>query len=204
MYRLVRRRSTRVEVLVVVAAYLVYDSSRGLVGGGRAGALAHARSVWSAERALHLDAERWAQAAARHVPGLLSVFGASYMTLHLGATVVTLWWLHRRRDPRPYTTVRTALLIASILGLIGFVLFPTAPPRLAGLGVADTVSKGPVGLNGSLRWLYNPYAAMPSMHMAFAVLVGIAAFRYAGRPMWRPVAIAYPLWVTAEVVATGN
>ena len=204
MYGLVPRRSPQVEALVVVLAYLVYDSSRGLVAGGRGIALAHARTVWSAERTLHLDAERWAQATARHMPGLLAAFGASYMTLHLGATVLALVWLYRRRDARAYATVRTALLVASGLGLIGFVLFPTAPPRLAGLGVADTVSNGPVGLNGSLRWLYNPFAAMPSMHLAFAVLVGAAVFRYARRRAWRGVAVAYPLWVTAEVVATGN
>ncbi|MDQ1376782.1 MAG: hypothetical protein QOE15_955 [Acidimicrobiaceae bacterium] len=66
-------------------------------------------------------------------------------------------WLHRRRSERDYTTRRTSLLLASALGLVGFVFFPTAPPRLATVGIADSVSQAAVNLNStSLRWLYNP------------------------------------------------
>jgi hypothetical protein len=62
--------------------------------------------------------------------------------------------------------VRTALLLASGLALVGFLAFPTAPPRLAALGIADTISGGDVDLNhGLVSSLYNPFAAVPSMHV---------------------------------------
>jgi membrane-associated phospholipid phosphatase len=127
------------------------------------------------------------------------------MGLHLGATVAALLWLHRRRSSEAYVNLRTALLIASVVGLVGFVLFPTAPPRLAVTGVIDSVSHGAVNLNGStLRWLYNPYAAMPSMHIAYATLVGYSLVRWGRRSWVRWLGGLYPSWVAVEVIATGN
>jgi hypothetical protein len=97
------------------------------------------------------------------------------------------------------------LLVASGVGLVGFVLFPTAPPRLAALGIADSVSHGTVNLNAStLHWLYNPYAAMPSMHVAYATLVGYSLARWGRRRWLRWLGGLYPLWVAVEVIATGN
>jgi membrane-associated phospholipid phosphatase len=189
----------------VVALYIVYDSSRGLVGGGRGAAFSHARSVVSWERATSLNLERGVQTLASAVPGLMRLFGWGYMGLHLGATVAALLWLHRRRSSEAYVNLRTALLIASVVGLVGFVLFPTAPPRLAVTGVIDSVSHGAVNLNGStLRWLYNPYAAMPSMHIAYATLVGYSLVRWGRRSWVRWLGGLYPSWVAVEVIATGN
>jgi membrane-associated phospholipid phosphatase len=190
---------------MVVALYIVYDASRGLVGGGRAAAFSHARSVLSWERAASLNLEHAVQRLVSAVPGLMRLFGWGYMGLHLGATVAALVWLHRRRSSDAYTKLRTALLVASLVGLLGFVLFPTAPPRLAVAGVVDSVSQGAVNLNGStLRWLYNPYAAMPSMHIAYATLVGYSLVRWGRRGWVRLVGVIYPLWVAVEVIATGN
>ena len=81
------------------------------------------------------------QDAARAVPGLLGTLGVLYLTLHLTVTGVYLLWLHRRR-PSAFPVVRTALLCASLLALVGFLAFPTAPPRLAALGISDTISHG--------------------------------------------------------------
>jgi membrane-associated phospholipid phosphatase len=189
----------------VVAFYIIYDSSRGLVGGGRSAALSHAQLVMSWERATSMTLERGIQAVVGGVPVLMRLFGWGYMGLHLGATGAALLWLHRRRASEAYVKLRTALLMASGVGLIGFVLFPTAPPRLAVLGVADSVSHGAVNLNASaLRWLYNPYAAMPSMHMAYATLVGYSLARWGRRRWLRWLGGLYPLWVAVEVIATGN
>ena len=79
-------------------------------------------------------------------PGLL---GVSYLTLHLAVTAVVLLWLHRRR-PTAFPFVRTTLLVASALAIVGFLAYPTAPPRLAGIGIADTASSGHVNLNHGL------------------------------------------------------
>lgn len=200
-----RRHSLGIEAAAVVALYVVYDASRGLVGGGRTAAMKHAQMVTSWEQGASVGIEHGVQRLANDIPGLMRLFDWGYMALHLGATVAALWWLHRRRPEPAYALLRTALLLASGLGLAGFVLFPTAPPRLATPDIADTVSRAAVNLNStSLHWLYNPYAAMPSMHVAYATLVGFSVARWGRRRIWRWVGGLYPIWVATEVIATGN
>ncbi|HEX4864554.1 MAG TPA: phosphatase PAP2 family protein [Acidimicrobiales bacterium] len=202
---LARRHSLATEMAVVVAFYLLYDSSRGLVGSGQSAAISHAHMVVSFERDVSLGFERGVQRVAEGVPGLLTVFGWGYMSLHLGATLAALLWLHRRGQERAFATLRTAGLFASGLGLVGFLVFPTAPPRLAIAGVSDAVSHATVNLNSStLHWLYNPYAAMPSMHIGYATLVGYSLARWGLSGRWRWLGALYPAWVAAEVISTGN
>jgi hypothetical protein len=198
------RHTLRVETLLVLGFYGVYESGRGLVAGNRATAVEHARSVASLERALHVFVEAHVQHAARAVPGLVSVLGLAYLTLHLTVTAGLLLWLHRRR-PANFAFVRTTLLVSSVLALVGFMLFPTAPPRLAGLGITDTVSGRHVDLNtGLVSSLYNPFAAVPSLHMGYALVVGGAFLTYARQTIVRAVGAAYPLLVLFMIVATGQ
>lgn len=200
-----RRHSLGIETAVLVALYIVYDASRGLVGGRRTAALAHAQMVASWEQGASVGIERGVQRLAGDIPGLIAAFGWGYMSLHLGATGAALLWLHRRRSEQAYVQLRTALLLASGLGLVGFVLFPTAPPRLAAPGIADTVSSAAVNLNSAtLRWLYNPYAAVPSIHIAYATLVGFSLVRWGQRRSWQWLGALYPIWIGGEVIATGN
>ncbi len=134
---------------------------------------------------------------------MLRTLGVLYLTLHLSVTGVYLLWLHRRR-PAAFPLVRTALLGASLLAL-GFLAFPTAPPRLAALGVADTISQGSVDLNhGLVSGLYTPYAAVPSMHICCAAIVGASLFRHGGRPVLRVLGAIYPALQLFVIVATGN
>jgi hypothetical protein len=159
--------------------------------------------VVSVERWLHIFVESNVQHTARAV-GVLGVFGVLYLTLHLLVTAGYLVWLHRRR-PADFPLVRTTLVLASGLALIGYLVFPTAPPRLAGLGIADTISNGHVDLNkGLISSLYNPFAAVPSMHIGYAVIVGASLFRHGGRPFLRVLGILYPALVLIVIVATGN
>ena len=112
--------------------------------------------------------------------------------------------LHQRR-PAAFPLVRTALLVASGLALVGYLAFPTAPPRLAGIGVVDTVSHAHVDLNtGLVSSLYNPYAAVPSMHIGYALIVAGSVFWYSRRALVRALAPLYPPFVLLVVVATGN
>jgi hypothetical protein len=144
------------------------------------------------------------QHAADALPGLIGVLGTAYLTLHLTVTVAVLLWLHQRR-PAAFAFVRTTLLVASGLALSGFLLFPTAPPRLAGIGIADTVSKGYVSLNhGLVSSLYNPYAALPSMHVGYALVVAASVLRYGRHPLARALGLLYAPAVLLVVVATGN
>src|SRR5512133_125426 len=201
---LAERHPVGVEAALVVGLYAVYETSRGLVAGGPGVALHHAQMIASLERSLHVFVEANVQHAARALPGLIGTLGLLYLTMHLAVTGTYLLWLHRRR-PAAFPLVRTAVLIASGLALIGYVAFPTAPPRLAALGITDTISGDHVDLNhGLLSSLYNPFAAVPSMHVSYAVIVGASLVRHGGRPALRAAGVLYPVLVVLVIVATGN
>jgi hypothetical protein len=198
------RHSLPTELAMVLGVYAVYEATRGLVAGGAHVALRHAQDVVSLERTLHIFVEDSVQHAALAVPGLIGTFDFAYLTLHLSLTAGLLLWLHRRR-PAAYPFVRTTLLLATALAVVGYVLFPTAPPRLSGLGIADTVSGGHVDLNeGLVSSLYNPFAAVPSLHVGYALIVGASLARYAPRLVARLAGLAYPPFVLLVIVATGN
>ncbi len=198
------RHSLGLEAALVVTLYGVYELARGLVVFNTREADRHADQLVALERSLHLFVEGRVQHAADAVPGLAGLLGVSYLTLHLAVTAVVLLWLHRRR-PTAFPFVRTTLLVASALALVGFLASPTAPPRLAGIGIADTVSTGHVNLNhGLVSSLYNPDAAVPSMHVGYALIVATSLLRYGRRRLVRSLAAVYPAFVLLVVVATGN
>jgi PAP2 superfamily len=201
---LVARHSLPAEAAAVLALYGVYELSRAFVAGSAGEARRHALQVVAVERWPHLLVEADVQHAARLVPGLEGVLGIAYLTLHLIVTIGVLLWFHQRR-PAAFPFVRTALLVASGLALAGFLAFPTAPPRLAGIGVVDTVSNAHVDLNhGLVSSVYNPYAAIPSMHVGYALIVAASVYWYSRRTLVRAIAPFYPPFVLLAVVATGN
>jgi PAP2 superfamily len=202
--RVAGRHSLGVEAIGVLTLYGLYEATRGLIAGDRAAAVRHAHDIASLERSLHVFVEGRVQAAAGALPGLIGALGLLYLTLHLAVTGFYLLWLHRRR-PGAFPFVRTTLLVASALALIGYLAFPTAPPRDAALGIADTISGGRVDLDhGLISSLYNPFAAVPSMHVGYAVIVGASLVLHGGRRSLRVLGFLYPALVLFVVVATGN
>jgi membrane-associated phospholipid phosphatase len=198
------RHSLRVEAAGVLTLYGLYELARGLVGADTAEADGHAHRLVALERSLHLFVEANVQRAVQTLPGLTSLLGVAYLTLHLAVTAAVLLWLHRRR-PEGFPFVRTALLLASGLALVGFLVYPTAPPRLAGVGIVDTVSGRQVDLNrGLVSSLYNPYAAVPSMHVGYALIVAAGLVRHGRRLLVRAIGALYPPFVLLVIVATGN
>ena len=199
-----KRHTLAAEAALIVGLYALYETSRGLAAYDPPLAERHARMVVSLERSLHVFVEGQVQNAAHALPGLIGALGFLYLTLHLAVTGTCLLWLHRRH-PDAFPFVRTTLLLASALALIGYMAFPTAPPRLAAVGIADTISDGHVNLNhGLVSALYNPFAAVPSMHFGYAVVVGATLLRYGGRPVLRALGVLYPALVLLVIVATGN
>ena len=181
------RHSLRTEAAGALTLYGLYELARGLVGTDTTQADAHAHRLVALERSLHLFVEANVQRAVQTLPGLPSLLGVAYLTLHLAVTAAVLLWLHRRR-PEGFPFVRTALLLASGLALVGFLLYPTAPPRLAGVGIVDTVSGRHVDLNrGLVSSLYNPYAAVPSMHVGYALIVAAGLVRHGRRHVVRVI-----------------
>jgi hypothetical protein len=196
------RRAGMLEIALIAGLYLAGELCRGLARGGEATAVGHAAEIVRLESRLHVFDEVRVQHAIHQVYALPGLLGYAYLTLHLAVTAAVLAWVYRRRR-FAYRRLRNALLLANALAVVGYTIFPTAPPRLAGVGLADTVSGSTsIDLGSSLvSDLYNPYAAVPSMHIGFALLVGAAIWRLARSPVVRLAGLLYPCIV---LLATGN
>ena len=203
--RIARRNHVVVEALVVLGLYAAYQMSRGFANDSASLALDHAREVVSLEERLQLFHEGTLQDAVMQLPGMIDALGFAYMSLHLVGTVAVLIWLYARR-PDWFPLLRTALAIASAIALSIYFLYPTAPPRLAGIGIVDTVTTiNDIDLRSRLLGaFYNPFAAIPSMHFGYALLLGVTV-AWLSRPLpVRLAALAYPSFVLLVIVGTGN
>jgi hypothetical protein len=195
----------RIELTALAALYAVYEIVRGFGDENWAAARAHTENIVALERHLHLFVERDVQHLASLVPGAPALLGFLYVALHFAGTAVVLTWVHSRR-PHAFPFLRTTLIASTAIALVGYVLYPAAPPRLAELGFADTVSSS-TGLNLSsdlLGSLYNPIAAVPSLHFGYSLIVGVALAQLASRRWLRIAGAAYPALMLLIIVATGN
>ena len=195
-----------VQIGLWFAAYYLYRLVRGVVDGEASTAFAHARELVDLERNLGLFFEpglqSWTQA---HAQPLIDVANVCYVNFHLFGTTTFLLWLYFRRNDAFYF-VRNMFMVAMAIALVGYVAYPTAPPRfLPELGFTDTITQmvGHEPANMA-NVLYNPYAAMPSMHVAFALMVGFAGARLVQNRVLRTAFYGYPVWVTVVTVLTAN
>jgi hypothetical protein len=194
-----------VELLVIAWLAFVYDAINNLAPLRRHVAIAHAESVLALERSLHLTPEltldRWL--AGRHTLGLLLSY--YYDNAHFIVTFGLLGWLWWKRADL-YRPLRNALVLVNVIGFAVFWLYPVAPPRMLH-GFTDVVAaSGALGSwhTGSLASQANQYAAMPSLHIAWAVWCTIAVWQITGRWWLRCVAVLYPCVTAVAVLATGN
>lgn len=193
------------ELGLAVALYGLYEVVRGFGSTSLALARAHTLDIVALERHLHVYGERSVQRAVDHVPALPGLLGVLYMTLHLGATAIALFWVYRYHRAW-FPLVRTTIVAATAIALVIYVLYPAAPPRLANLGFGDTVtSAAHVNLSSeALGSLYNPFAAVPSLHFGYALLVGVAIAKLARNRAARLLGALYPALMLFIIVATGN
>jgi hypothetical protein len=194
-----------VEIAALFVLYGVYELVRGFGETSATAALANAEKIVALERKLGVYGERGVQELAELVPGLPGLLGLAYIGLHFLGTTLALLWVYRRHRDR-FPLVRNTLIASTAVSLVVYVLYPVAPPRLAGLGFADTVTEH-AGLNLSsdlLGSLYNPYAAVPSLHFGYALLVGVVLGTLAAQRWLRIAGYAYPLAMLLIIVATGN
>ncbi|MET8859332.1 bifunctional glycosyltransferase 87/phosphatase PAP2 family protein [Streptomyces sp. NPDC004579] len=210
--RVLTRTNLLLELLLIRVGYSAYQQVRlaatgGTNSGGRATAEQHGRQVLAVERFLHLDIERWVNHAVVGVPGLRDFFDFYYQSFHFGVPLTILAVLYVRR-PADHRWARSALGFATLLALVGFWLYPLAPPRLMpGLGVIDTVhgvqdfSKPDYG---TLTELTNQYAAMPSLHFGWSLWCGIVIVVLAPRWWMKALGLLHPLLTVSSIVATGN
>jgi hypothetical protein len=194
-----------VEVAALAGLYAIYEVVRGQAHATLAVARGHTDEIVALERHVHLFGERAVQNAAHFVPALPATLGIAYIALHFIGTTTFLVWLHRNHRDR-FPLVRNTLIVATGIALATYVAYPVAPPRLAGLGFIDTVTHS-AGVNLSsdlLGSLYNPFAAMPSLHFGYALLVGMTVGVIAKRRIVRALAWAYPVVMLVVIVGTGN
>ena len=188
------------------AAYYLYRLVRGIVDGQAAEAFANARAVVDFERTTRTFFEPGFQDwAAANAQWLIDAANVAYVNMHLFGTTAFLVWLYFARNDAFYF-VRNMFMVAMAVALVGYVVFPTAPPRfMPELGFTDTVT-AMVGSEpaNTANVLYNPYAAVPSMHVAFALMIGLSGVRLVRTRVLRALFYAYPFWVTFVTVITAN
>jgi membrane-associated phospholipid phosphatase len=193
----------RTQLALFGAAYVLYDLARWITVGHVGPATEHAHWVLDLERTYGFAVERSVQGALSGgvVMWLLSNV---YLAAQLAVLPGSLIWLYRR-DKAIYRRLRDTILATWMLAVPIYAAFPVAPPRLAGLGMADTVSQqAAVGLTGHSTAFYNPYAAVPSLHCGFAFAIGIALAAAARRPATKALWLLWGPLVSLAVVATGN
>ncbi|HYY04442.1 MAG TPA: phosphatase PAP2 family protein [Gaiellaceae bacterium] len=194
-----------VEVATLASLYGVYEVVRGRGHATLAAARAHTDAIVSLERDVHVFGERAVQHAMHALPAVPALLGLAYILMHfVGTTSFVVWTYRRQREHFPF--VRNTLIVATAIALVVYVVFPAAPPRLAGLGFSDTVSTGAhVNLSSNLLGsLYNPFAAVPSLHFGYALLVGAGIVVLARSRAARIAGALYPFAMLFVIVATGN
>lgn len=199
-----KRRTGLRELLLGLGLYLFYVCARWLAAGSYATALHHAHEVWELERHLRVGIEPGVQHAFLHT-SLLPVFNRLYLSAQNLVVPASLLLIYRL-DRRVYVRLRRTLVSTWLIAIPIYALFPTAPPRLAHLGIADTVSAGTgVHLTSKTSTLFfNPFAAVPSLHVGFAFAIAIALAAVAQRPVLRLVLLAWGPAVLLTVIVTGN
>jgi hypothetical protein len=196
------------QIALFAIAYYAYRLVRGFVDdpAGAAAAFQNARELMSIERALHVFVEPSIQAWADAQPLVVDVASWMYINTQTSVTLGALAFLYLFHNSSFYF-VRNMFMVAWVLALIGYIVYPTAPPRFfPEWGFFDAVSNftGVSHDNVSVNALFNPYAAVPSMHVAFALMIGVPLARLVKR---RPVKVfwaVYPLIVTFVIVVTAN
>ena len=199
-----------VELALLALLYVGYSAARLLADGDVARAVANAHDLLHLESVLHLDVERSANQLLTGVPGLALVASYWYSALHYVVTPAVLIWVYRRHA-LGYRRVRNALVLATATGLLGFVLLPMAPPRMlpgyvdvlattSGSGWWGSDASAPKGLGG----LTNELAAMPSLHVGWALWCAWVVFLCTRNRWLRVAATCYAAGTTLVVIGTAN
>ena len=192
------------ELVLVGFAAAVYGGVRAVTEGSVAQAVANAEAVYRIERTLGIAWESAAQSLIVGSETLVTLANWVYIWGHWPVIIAAALFLYTHR-PVHYRVLRNAMIASGLIGFVFFYVVPTAPPRLAGLGLTDTVLEQ----SHSYRALQPPsvtnqYAAMPSLHFGWNLLVGIVLFTAFACLAVRVFAVAMPIAMGFAVVATAN
>jgi len=192
------------QVAIVLLGAFIYFRVRGLTDSATTVAVDHAHDLFHAEQVLGIDVEPSLQSPLHGSEALETFANWVYIWGHWPVIIVTMAWLVLRHR-EVFLELRDAMLVSGALGIIVFVSYPVAPPRLARLGLVDTITQS----SDSYRDLQPPavvnqYAALPSLHVGWDLLVGLAIFAATTNIALRVLACLMPLAMAYAVVATAN
>jgi hypothetical protein len=199
------RRDAGAQLAVVLGAFAAYEVARHAMQPNWSEAFANARRIESVEQVLGVAWEQSLQRAFLAIPDVIPALNIFYFVGHFVFTAIFFVWLYRRSWDG-FRSFRDAFLIATAISVVIHYLFPTAPPRLAGVGLEDTLlifSGIDIGSPTSSA-ISNPVAAVPSLHAAYALGVGMGVVRYARSSLVRLAGALYPPLVIVTILVTGN
>lgn len=195
------------ELVAMLILFAIYKFGRVVHTSDVSLAYENAQRIWDLERWARLPNELDAQKAILPMQGLVEFANTYYAFVHIPGTAAFLIWLYLRR-PELYPPVRRAIIAMTAIALVGHMIFPLAPPRmLSDYGFVDTAALyGPNVYHGDpdAQSMINQYAAMPSLHVGWDLLIGIALVAHAGFLVLRAIGVVLPLFMTVAVVATAN
>jgi membrane-associated phospholipid phosphatase len=187
-------------------ADVCYETVRGIAEGKHDAAFANGQQIIAWERSTSTFFEPGLQAFFLPAHWVIEFANQVYMNSQFAITIGFLVWLYLFRNEAFYF-VRNMFMVAMGLALVGYTLYPTAPPRLFPQeGFVDTITDfSNVNHDSALVKVFiNPYAAVPSMHCAFALMIGATGVRVT-RHLWsKAFWVAWPMLVLWVVIVTGN
>ena len=189
------------EPIIMVAAYLAYYLARSIAGSAQP-AFENARYLMTIENSIGLFKEISLQSALLSYETVVHIFNIIYFYGHW-PTILAFAIFMFIKHPHVYSITRNAFLMSGAIALVFFVLFPVAPPRLATFGIVDTLSMT-VPLEYDNSPLVNPYAALPSLHVGWALLIGLGLLLATNRLWLRVIAFLIAPAMLAATVITGN
>jgi hypothetical protein len=202
--RIASSSGARTQIGLFLLAYLVYSAARWLMVGDLASAQDHAAWIVDLEQDLGVASEASIQDALTGT-WILWLLNHAYIAAQLVVVPGALIFLYRRSRP-VYHRLRNTILATWLISVPVYAAFPVAPPRLADMGLVDTISKQTgFAMDSNLTTaLYNELAAVPSLHVGFAVAVGIAIAAAVSNPLVKAAALLWGPAIALAVVATGN
>ncbi|HXG75109.1 MAG TPA: phosphatase PAP2 family protein [Gaiellaceae bacterium] len=194
------------QLLIWLGFYAVYQVARGAADRSVYEAFQNGEWVVRTERELGALFEPALQRVVDTSSLLVTLTSYTYWLSQFAVVGITLLWVYFRRHER-FAGFRNWLIAANLVGLVGYVLVPTAPPRMfPEWGFMDTLAQYS-SINhdsGLIAWGSNPYAAMPSLHAMDAFIVGLVMFAVVRSRLAKALWLAWPAWVAFAVMSTGN
>ena len=194
------------QFVIWMGFYVVYQVARGAADRSVASAFSNGEWVLRKEQELGALFEPAVQRVVDTSSIMVTLTSYTYWLSQFAVVGATLLWVYFRHHEK-FSGFRNWLITANLVGLVGYILMPTAPPRMfPEWGFVDTLGQFS-SINhdsGLISFASNPYAAMPSLHAMDALIVGVVMFGLVRSRVAKALWIAWPAWVAFSVISTGN